>query len=112
MAPVSNIPAPESSPDSSAVPKNQSQTVKRPYYSREFLRAIHLRDGSRCAWVDAKTGRRCSSRYRVQIDHIIAFALGGPTTLANCRLACFHHNQRQAINTFGMKKMEPFILSR
>ncbi len=40
--------------------------------------------------------KRCSSRYRLQIDHKMPLALGGSNDPANLRILCFHHNQLQA----------------
>jgi hypothetical protein len=41
-------------------------------------------------------GRRCSSRYRLEIDHRIPLALGGSNDFSNLRLLCRAHNRQQA----------------
>jgi hypothetical protein len=71
------------------------------YVSRPIARQVWKRDLSRCTWMDPKTGRKCGSTYRLQIDHRRPYALGGKTNLQNLRLLCFHHNQLEADKYFG-----------
>ena len=60
-------------------------------------RAVWRRDQGCCSYVDRHSGRRCGSRYRLEIDHIVPFALGGATELLNLRLHCrAHHRLRHA----------------
>ena len=55
------------------------------------------RDHGCCSYVDPHSGRRCGSRYRLEIDHVVPFALGGATELANLRVRCrAHHRLRHA----------------
>ncbi len=46
-----------------------------------------------CAYTDAKTGKRCGSRFQLQRDHIHGFALGGSNEPENLRLLCAQHNR-------------------
>jgi hypothetical protein len=71
------------------------------YVSRPVRREVEGRDEYRCSVVDPKTGKRCESRHRLELDHITPFALGGPNTVDNLRLACRAHNQRLAVMKFG-----------
>jgi HNH endonuclease len=64
-------------------------------------RQVWLRDGGKCGFVDAKTGNRCDSWYFLELDHIVAVALGGSNDPSNLRLRCRGHNQRTAFQTFG-----------
>ena len=58
-------------------------------------RQVWQRDGGRCSYVDQETGRRCNSRYMIEIDHILPYALGGGAEPANLRLLCgAHHRHR------------------
>ncbi|MGE3261706.1 MAG: HNH endonuclease [Bacteriovoracia bacterium] len=66
-------------------------------------RAVWVRDQGQCTFTDGK--RACHSRYRLELDHIIPFAMGGPSTVENLRLRCFTHNQLHAIQTFGREKV-------
>ncbi len=53
-------------------------------------------------------GRRCSSRYQLEIDHQHPLALGGSNELSNLRLACKNHNGFAAIQALGAAKMSSF----
>ncbi len=60
-------------------------------------RQVWQRDGGRCSYVDRQTGRRCNSRYMIDIDHILPYALGGGADPGNLRLLCrVHHRDRHA----------------
>ena len=64
-------------------------------------RAVWERDQGRCSYVDPTTGRRCSSRHLLQIDHIRPWARGGGAQLDNLRLLCHaHHRHRHAGPSF------------
>ncbi len=60
-------------------------------------RQVWQRDGGRCSYVDRETGRGCNSRYMIEIDHILPYALGGGADPSNLRLLCgAHHRHRHA----------------
>ena len=60
-------------------------------------REVWRRDNGCCSYVDPHSGRRCGSRYRLEIDHVVPFALGGATELSNLRVRCrAHHRLRHA----------------
>ena len=56
-------------------------------------RQVWQRDGGRCSYVDRQTGRRCSSRHLIEIDHIMPYALGGGADPENLRLVCRAHHR-------------------
>ncbi len=67
------------------------------YIPAAVRREVWRRDQGCCSYVDRHSGRRCGSRYRLEIDHIVPFALGGATELLNLRLRCkAHHRLRHA----------------
>ena len=67
------------------------------YIPAAVRREVWRRDLGCCSYVDRDSGRRCGSRYRLQIDHIVPFALGGDAEPANLRLCCeAHHRYRHA----------------
>ncbi|MDE0221994.1 MAG: HNH endonuclease, partial [Spirochaetaceae bacterium] len=67
------------------------------YIPAAVRREVWRRDQGCCTYVDPHSGRRCGSRYRLEIDHIKPFALGGATELSNVRLRCrAHHKLRHA----------------
>ena len=49
-------------------------------------REVWRRDEGCCSYVDPHSGRRCGSRYRLEIDHIVPFALGGGAEPGDLRL--------------------------
>ena len=61
---------------------------------------VWMRDEGRCTFVSG-SGRRCSAEGTLDVDHRIAVAKGGATTLENLRLLCPAHNQYEADRTFG-----------
>jgi hypothetical protein len=92
------------------VTKNQalikSTTSPAKYVRNRYIpkktRQHVLRDaGYRCEYVDAATGKHCDSRYKLQIDHIKPFALGGGSERSNLRVLCAVHNGYRAEQTFG-----------
>ena len=62
---------------------------------------IWKRDQSQCTYQDPKTGRRCASRYKLQIDHRVPLAQGGSNELGNLRLLCQSHNLFEARRILG-----------
>ena len=53
------------------------------YSGGRARREVWRRDQGCCTYVAPHSGRRCGSRYRLEIDHIKPFALGGATELSN-----------------------------
>jgi 5-methylcytosine-specific restriction endonuclease McrA len=52
----------------------------------------------------------CHSYHALEIDHVIAFSIGGTHhDSENLRLLCKNCNQRAAIKTFGQEQMDLFI---
>ena len=68
-------------------------------------RAVWERDGGRCTFV-SDTGHRCSTRRRLEFDHIQEVARGGKSTASNLRLLCRTHNQHAAGRTYGPRFMK------
>ena len=54
-------------------------------------------------------GMRCGSRFQVELDHIVPFAQGGPSTLENLRCVCRAHNAWLAVQAYGVEKMEALL---
>ena len=78
----------ETSPGSRHIPKRVQDEVWR-------------RDSGRCAFVGPE-GVRCAETAWLEFDHIVPFALGGPSNdPANIRLLCRAHNQSEARRLFG-----------
>lgn len=64
-------------------------------------RAVWRRDGYRCSF-RAPDGARCRSKAGLQFDHVVPWALGGPSDdPANIRLLCRTHNRLEARRALG-----------
>lgn len=70
-------------------------------------RAVWTRDGGRCQW-PVTGGGICGSTLRVELDHVIPRARGGPSTTENGRLLCAVHNQLAARRSLGDGWMDRF----
>ena len=79
------------------------------YIPSGVRRQVWQRDEGKCRYIDPKSGRKCSCKYGLELDHIKPFARGGKNQVDNLRLLCFAHNQHSAIRTFGRKKMEKHV---
>jgi hypothetical protein len=62
-------------------------------------RRVWARDEGRCAFVG--TCGRCTETSRLEFHHLVPFARGGPTTLANMALRCRAHNGYESELAFG-----------
>jgi hypothetical protein len=83
--------------------------VKNRAPSSQLKRQIWKRDQGRCTHQDPKTGMRCASCYKLELDHYpIPFAKGGPTSEENLRLACKNHNSLHAVQSYGLQKMKEY----
>ena len=63
------------------------------YIPAPVRRAVWRRDGGCCSYVDPHSGRRCGSRFLLELDHIVPFALGGSAEPGNLRLRCSAHHR-------------------
>ncbi len=64
---------------------------QRAHLPLALQRSVWAKSQGQC---EATTHQKCcSSRYRLQIDHIRPLAQGGANDLENLRILCFHHNQ-------------------
>ncbi len=94
--------------DSPKASESKSAAPTR-YVSTATKQTLHQRAGSRCEFVDPVTNRRCEGRRRLEIDHLVPFALGGPTVIENLALHCKTHNLLRAVEVFGAEKMSQFM---
>jgi 5-methylcytosine-specific restriction endonuclease McrA len=79
--------------------------------SRATRRAVFERDGERCTFTDAD-GHRCPATTWLELDHVIARALGGTDEVGNLRVRCRAHNALHAERTFGKEYVERKIGER
>ena len=67
------------------------------------------RSEGQCEYFDQVTKRRCSSKSRLQWDHVKPYAHGGMATAENIRHLCPEHNRLAAIDLFGQATMDEFL---
>jgi hypothetical protein len=94
----------ETKPDSSisSMPDVTRSQFKRTVIPTKTRRLIWVKAEGKCQFVDFETGKRCGSRYFLEIDHYIKpVALGGSNDPENLRLLCCGHNARAAVKIFG-----------
>ena len=75
----------------SAQPPHRARRSR--YIPAAVRREVWRRDGGCCSYVDPHSGRRCGSRFLLQLDHIVPFALGGSAEPGNLRVHCAAHNR-------------------
>jgi len=68
--------------------------------SRSLTNSLRLqvwqKAGAACEYTNPKSGRRCDSRHKLEIEHDTPLALGGTHDLKNLKLYCQAHNQLAA----------------
>jgi hypothetical protein len=74
-------------------------------------RAVWARDGGRCSWL-LDGGGVCASTNRLELDHLVPWAMGGEATVANLRLTCARHNRLAARQAFGSRCVERYAAKR
>src|SRR5512133_3457405 len=77
------------------------------YVPAHVKREVWKRDQGKCQWSLA-SGGICGSTRRCEIDHMKPRALGGESTVENCRICCDLHNDRAAREVFGDAWMDRF----
>jgi 5-methylcytosine-specific restriction endonuclease McrA len=73
----------------------------------EVRRQVWERDGGRCAWT-GPDGKRCGSRWKLEVDHVRPPSRGGTSTLDEIRLACRAHNLLYAEQVYGREFMRKY----
>ena len=69
------------------------------YVSAPVRRLVFRRAQGRCEY--HFNGRRCSSRYALEVDHIVPVGKHGPSTLENLQLLCRTHNAHKNLGDYG-----------
>jgi hypothetical protein len=82
----------------------QRPTTSRRHIPARVRRAVWERDRGQCTYMSA-SGRRCTSRTRLEFDHVDEVSRGGTATVEGVRLRCRAHNQYGAECTFGKEFM-------
>jgi hypothetical protein len=89
---------PVSTAETRVEPTKPGKTNSR-FIPIDIKRVICQRSGNQCEFIDLKTQKRCTSRYKLELDHYpIPFARGGSNETSNLRHACRQHNLRHAMD--------------
>ena len=88
-------------------PRKEAPPAKPDHLPAHVKRAVWVRDGGRCQW-RVESGGICGSTLRVQFDHVVPRARGGPPTVDNVRIVCAMHNDLAARQAFGNAWMDQF----
>ncbi len=86
-------PQPEAAGPSGGSVKPPHRAGRSRYIPAPVRREVWRRDGGCCTYVDPHSGRRCGSRFLLELDHIVPFALGGSAEPGNLSLSCAAHHR-------------------
>ncbi len=92
-------------------PRKEPPPASPDHLPAHVKRQAWIRDGGRCQW-PVDSGGVCGSTLRVQFDHIVPRARGGPSTVENGRILCAHHNDLAARRILGDELMDRFTGQR
>ncbi len=88
---------------------SKANTSKRRYIPQKTKREVWQDANGQCEFVDSTTGKRCSGKAFLQIDHIQPVSMGGGNKRQNLRLLCQQHNLFEATRIFGTKKISKHV---
>jgi len=91
-------------------PRIHPRPSKIGHVTAAVRRALWSRDEGKCQR-PLDSGGICGSTLRLEIDHVVPRARGGPSTIDNCRLTCAFHNHLAARQVYGDKHMDLFTRS-
>jgi hypothetical protein len=75
------------------------------YIPAQVRREVWREANGRCTYRDPATGKLCDSTFKLQIEHLDPYAMGGSSRdPANLTLLCVAHNQMKAERAFGGRK--------
>ncbi len=84
-----------------------SRETRSRHIPARIRKEIWRRDQS-CTYVDSFAQKRCGSTFRIQLEHLTPFSLGGGHTLENITLRCQSHNlfAAEKMGLLNLRKME------
>ena len=91
------------SPVSVSVVKASGSTVKTAsrYISAKTRALVWARAQGQCCFVNSQSGRRCTEKSGLEIEHKILYGRGGTHELFNLELLCRSHNILAAFSQYG-----------
>ena len=88
---------------------HQKQKTGRIYISVSEIKTAFELAGEQCTYISEITGKRCTEKYFLQVEHIVPVAQGGSSTQENLTVLCACHNRLNAIDSYGLEKMQPYL---
>ena len=80
------------------------QKSRSRFIPKAVRQEVFRRDAHTCKYQNSQTGKICGSRYQIEIDHIMPWAMGGSSAIENLRCLCDQHNRHRAEETFGSRR--------
>lgn len=77
--------------------RNHLRPNARKYISVKVRRQVYKEANYCCEYSHPESKIKCSSKYQLQVDHIIPIAKGGTNEIKNLRLLCGIHNRKEAL---------------
>ena len=96
----SRRPQAPASPTSLTKPAGPTASGPTRYIPAAVRREVWARDGAHCQY-PLDGGATCGATHRLELDHLLPLALGGPSTAANLRVTCAFHNRAAARAILG-----------
>jgi hypothetical protein len=94
----------QSPPEPQSAPPPEFQrafTRENAYVTPATKRAVFQRDHDGCQW--QTDGKKCGSRFQLELDHIQPIWAGGTSEIENLRILCRAHNQLKYKKEAGLK---------
>jgi hypothetical protein len=95
-----------------AAPAAPTKPALRRHLPQATRRAVATRDQERCAFVDPRTGKRCTATSLLHFHHRKPWARGGADNAANLSLYCAAHDALQAERDYGPDLVADRIATR
>ena len=90
-------------------PAESCTAKRRTYISVKIKRNLLAQANHECTYVSHETGRKCTERKNLQIEHIRPHAKGGQNTLENLTILCQQHNLQRAREEYGYEKISAYL---
>ncbi len=91
------------------VRKSPTTNLKSRYIKSSDRHSVWKEAQGECTYVDPVSNRKCTSRWKLQVEHRVPFAKNGTHDPQNLTLLCAAHNRLTAIQSFGKRKMNPYL---
>ncbi|MEZ0392571.1 MAG: HNH endonuclease [Pseudobdellovibrionaceae bacterium] len=73
--------------------KKMATPGQRTYLPKNLKQMVWKKSRGQCCYKNPNSGKRCESKFWLEIDHIVPLAQGGTHEIENLQLLCRAHNQ-------------------